>query len=420
MMTIAEKILARASGKASVKANDFVTAKVDLAMMPSGLPGAIRLLTRAGIAEKDIKLWDPEKVVIALDHGVPATTATAAEAQKRAREMAKKYGMKYFYDVQEGICHQVIHEKGHIVPGMLITGQDSHTTTYGALNVAATGIGISETAYVLMTGELWFRVPETIKIEVTGKLSEYVYSKDIILEVGGKYGTDVAQYKAIEWVGTAIDGISLDGRFTMGNMSVELGAKFGIFRADQKTIDYVKARTNKPFKPVEADKDAVYVQTIVIDGSKLDPKVALPHNVGNTVSAKEASQVKIDQAQIGCCCNGRMEDLETAARIIKGKKVAPGVRFYISPASWAIYKEALDKGILSTLLEAGAKIMEPYCGICTGFSGNLAAGEKCISATTRNFKGRMGSPQAEIYLGSPATVAASAITGRITDPREVI
>ena len=420
MMTIAEKILARASGRSKVSPNDFVVAKVDLAMMPGGLPGAIRTLTKAGIEEKYFKLWDPEKVVISLDHGVPATTAASAEGHKRAREAAKKYGMKHYYDVYAGICHQVIHEKGHIVPGMLILGQDSHTTTYGALNVAATGIGISEMAYVLMTGELWLRVPETIKIETTGKLPPYVYSKDIILEVGGKYGTDVAQYKAIEWTGSAIDAISLDGRFTMGNMSVELGAKFGIFKADQKTIDYVKARSKKKFTPVEADPDAVYSQTIVIDGSKLDPKVALPHNVGNTTNARDAKNIKIDQAQIGCCCNGRMEDLETAAAIIKGKKVAPGVRFFISPASWEIYKEAVNKGIMSTLLEAGAMIMEPYCGICTGYSGNLAAGEKCISATTRNFKGRMGSPQADIFLGSPATVTASAITGRITDPREVI
>ena len=420
MMTIAEKILARASGRSKVSPNDFVVAKVDLAMMPGGLPGAIRTLTKAGIEEKYFKLWDPEKVVISLDHGVPATTAASAEGHKRAREAAKKYGMKHYYDVYAGICHQVIHEKGHIVPGMLILGQDSHTTTYGALNVAATGIGISEMAYVLMTGELWLRVPETIKIETTGKLPPYVYSKDIILEVGGKYGTDVAQYKAIEWTGSAIDAISLDGRFTMGNMSVELGAKFGIFKADQKTIDYVKARSKKKFTPVEADPDAVYSQTIVIDGSKLDPKVALPHNVGNTTNARDAKNIKIDQAQIGCCCNGRMEDLETAAAIIKGKKVAPGVRFFISPASWEIYKEAVNKGIMSTLLEAGAMIMEPYCGICTGYSGNLAAGEKCISATTRNFKGRMGSPQADIFLGSPATVTASAITGRITDPREVV
>jgi 3-isopropylmalate/(R)-2-methylmalate dehydratase large subunit len=212
----------------------------------------------------------------------------------------------------------------------------------------------------------------------------------------------------------------MDGRFTMGNMSVELGAKFGIFKADQKTIDYVKARTAKKFETIESDPDAVYSEIHVIDGSKLEPNVALPHNVGNVIKAKEAGTIKINQAQIGSCCNGRMEDLETAASLIRGTKVAPGVRFYVAPASWELYKEAASKGILSTLLEAGAMILEPYCGICTGYSGDLAAGEKCISATTRNFKGRMGSAEAEIYLGSPATVTAAAITGKIVDPREVM
>jgi 3-isopropylmalate/(R)-2-methylmalate dehydratase large subunit len=418
-MTMAEKILARASGKTSVSPNDFVIAKVDLAMMPAGPTNAIKRLVKSGISEADIKIWDPEKFIGGIDHAAPPASEAFAETQKQFRESARKYGMKYFYDVYAGICHQVIHEKGHIVPGMLILGQDSHTTTYGALNVAATGIGISETAYVMMTGELWFRVPETIKIEVIGKLSEFVYSKDIVLEVAGKYGSDVAQYKAIEWLGSAIECVSLDGRFTMGNMSVELGAKFGIFRADQKTLDYVRSRTDKKFEVVEPDPDANYAQTILIDGSKLEPKVALPHNVGNVVNAREAREITIDQAQIGSCCNGRIEDLETAARIIKGKKVAPGVRFYVAAASWELYREAIERGIISTLLDSGAMVLEPYCGICTGFSANLAAGERCISATTRNFKGRMGSPKAEIYLGSPATVTASAITGRITDPREV-
>jgi 3-isopropylmalate/(R)-2-methylmalate dehydratase large subunit len=419
-MTITEKILARASGRNTVSPGEYVVAKIDLAMMPSNLAGVIRMLIRSGIAEKDIKIWDPEKVVAALDHGAPPTTTAFAETHKRTREVARKYNIKYFYDVYHGICHQVIHEKGHIVPGQLILGADSHTTTYGALNVAATGIGLSEMAYVLMTGELWFRVPETIKFEITGKLQGYVYAKDIILEVGGRFGPDVAQYKSIEWLGSAIDDITMDGRFTMGNMSVELGAKFGIFKADQKTIDYVRARTGKSFVTVESDPGAVYSETHVIDGSQIEPKVALPHNVGHVINARDARNIIIDQAQIGSCCNGRMEDLETAAKLIKGKKVARGVRFYVAPASWELYREAAKKGIWNTLLEAGAMVLEPYCGICTGYSGDLAAGEKCISATTRNFKGRMGSPEAEIYLGSPATVTAAAITGKIVDPREVI
>lgn len=420
MMTIAEKILARASGQSSVQPGDYVTAGIDVAMMPSNINATVKKYAEAGITGSPQKIWDTEKVVAALDHGVPVSTVRGAEAHRASRASAEKLGVKYFYDVLEGICHQVIHEKGHVRPGMLIVGADSHTTTYGALNVAATGIGISEMTYVLQTGELWFMVPDTIKIEVTGKLPDYCRSKDIILYVAGKWGTDVAQYRSIEWTGTGIDAISMDGRFTMANMSVELGAKFGIFKADDKTIEYVKKHTDKPFETVEADPDAVYAETYVIDGSAMEPQVALPHNVGNVKPAKEVGDITIDQAQIGSCCNGRLEDLETAAKIIKGKKVHPKVRFYVAPASWEIYKEASKKGIFETLVEAGALITGPYCGFCTGYDAALAAGERCLSATTRNFKGRMGSPEASIFLGSPTTVTASAITGKITDPREVM
>jgi 3-isopropylmalate/(R)-2-methylmalate dehydratase large subunit len=305
-------------------------------------------------------------------------------------------------------------------PGELIVGADSHTTTYGALNAAATGIGASEMAYVIQTGELWFMVPETIKFEITGKLSDCVYSKDVILYIAGKYSTEVAQYKSIEWTGSVVDEMSLDGRFTMSNMSVELGAKFGLFRADQKVIDYVKARTHKRFEPAEPDPGAVYAETHAINGSALEPQVALPHSVGNVRPVLEVESVTVDQAVIASCCHGRIEDLEIAAKMLKGKKVHPKVRFYVATASWEIYKEALDKGILRTLLDAGVMIGNPSCGFCTGIQGVLASGERCIAATPRNFKGRMGSNDAEIFLASPATVTASAIKGRITDPREVI
>jgi len=312
-----------------------------------------------------------------------------------------------------------MHEKGHVRPGELIVGADSHTTTYGALNAAATGIGASEMAYVAQTGELWFRVPETIKFEISGKLSDFVYSKDVILYIAGKYSTDIAQYKAIEWTGSVVDGMSIDGRLTMGNMSVELGAKFGLLRADQKTIDYVKARTDKEFEPVESDSDAAYAESYLIKGSDIQPQVALPHNVGNVKNVSDLQDIAIDQAIIASCCHGRIEDLEIAARILKGKKVHPGIRFYVAPASWEIYKSALDKAIISTLIDSGVMIGNPSCGLCTGFQGVLAEGDRCIAATPRNFKGRMGSPNAEIYLASPATVAASAIKGKIADPREV-
>jgi len=419
-MTIIEKILARASGKGQVRPDEYVTAKIDMAMMPEAFRLLCTILTKAGLLDGNYRIWDPEKFVVIIDHRVPAASIVAAENQKISREFARKLKVKHFYDVFPGVCHQVMVEKGHVLPGALILGADSHTTTYGALNAAATGIGASEMAYVVHTGELWFRVPETIKFEISGHLPEGVSSKDIILYIAGKYGTEVAQYKAIEWSGSAVDDLSIDARLTMSNMSVELGAKFGLFKADQKTIDYVKSRTQKPFEPVESDPDASYAETYLIDGAALVPQVALPHKVGNVRKASEIQGIKIDQAVIASCCHGRVEDLATAARMLKGKKVHPGVRFFAAPASWDVYKAALEKGIILALIEAGVMIGNPSCGFCTGFQGVLAKGEKCIAAAPRNFKGRMGSPEAEIYLATPETVTASAIKGEIVDPREVI
>jgi 3-isopropylmalate/(R)-2-methylmalate dehydratase large subunit len=419
-MTIVEKILARAAGLKKTKANEYVTARIDVAMMPEAFRLLQTVLTKGGIREGAFRIWDRDRFVVVIDHRVPPTSLANAENQKIIREFAKTLNVKHFYDLFPGVCHQVMVEKGHVRPGELIVGADSHTTTYGALNAASTGIGASEMAYVIQTGELWFRVPETIKFEVTGKLPEFVHSKDIILSVAGKHSTEVAQYKAIEWTGSAIDGMSLDSRLTMGNMSVELGAKFGIFRADQKVVDYVRARTDKPFEPVESDPDAVYSETYRIDGAGLEPQVALPHTVGNVVKAKDVKDVKIDQAVIASCCHGRIEDLEIAVRMLKGKKVHPGVRFYVAPASWEVFKEASERGLLSKLIESGVMIGNPSCGFCTGYQGILAAGERCIAATPRNFKGRMGSNDSEIFLGSPATVTASAIRGKIVDPREVM
>jgi 3-isopropylmalate/(R)-2-methylmalate dehydratase large subunit len=391
-----------------------------MAMMPDAFLLLRTVLSKGGIRDGAFRIWDRERFVVVIDHRVPPTSIANAENQKITREFAKKFNVKYFYDVFPGIGHQIMMEKGHVRPGELIVGADSHTTTYGALNAAATGIGTSEMAYVIQTGKLWFRVPETIKFEITGKLPDWVHSKDIILSIAGKYTIEVAQYKAIEWTGTAVNEMSLDSRLTMGNMSVELGAKFGIFRADQKVIDYVGARTNKPFEPVESDPDADYAEKYIIDGAQLEPQVALPHTVGNVVKAREVKDIKIDQAAIASCCHGRIEDLEIAVRMLKGRKVHPGVRFYVAPASWEIYKEASEKGLLNRLIESGVMIGNPSCGFCTGFQGVLAGGERCIAAVPRNFKGRMGSNDAEIYLASPATVTASAIKGKIVDPREVM
>ncbi len=419
-MTIVEKILARAAGQGRVSAGNYVTAKIDAAMMPENFRLLTTILEKTGIREEAFKIWDPDRLVVVTDHRVPPFSEAIAENQKIIREFAKKLGVKHFYDVFGGVCHQVMVEKGHVLPGALIVGADSHTTTYGALNAAATGIGASEMAYVIQTGELWFRVPETIKVEINGRLQNQVCSKDIILHIAGKYGTDMAQYKAIEWAGSVVDEMSIDGRLTMSNMSVELGSKFGLFGADEKTMAYIKDRTDKEFEPVGSDPDAKYSETYLIKGSELEPLVALPHNVGNVKNASEVHDVKIDQAVIASCCHGRIEDLEIAVNMLKGRKVHPDVRFYAAAASWEVYKEALDKGLIGALIESGVMVGNPSCGFCTGYQGVLAAGEKCIAATPRNFKGRMGSPKAEIYLASPATVTASAIKGEIVDPREVM
>jgi len=419
-MTIVEKILARASGNTSVAPNKYITARIDVAMMPENFRLVKTILDKAGIKEEEFKIWDPEKLFVLLDHRVPPFSVATAENQKISRQLAKKIGVKHFYDVFPGICHQVMIDKIHAYPGALIVGADSHTTTYGAMNAAATGIGASEMVYVILTGELWFRVPETIKFIIDGELSDHVTSKDIILYVAGKFGTDVAQYKAIEWTGTAIDAMSLDARLTMGNMSVELGAKFGLFKADEKTMEFVASRTDKKFEPVAPDADAGYAETHIIKAADIEPQLALPHSVGNVKAAADVKGIKIDQAVIASCCHGRIEDLQIAADMLAGKKVYPGVRFYIAPASYDVYREAIDQGIIGKLIDAGVMIGNPSCGFCTGFQGVLAKGEKCVAAVPRNFKGRMGSPEAEIYLASAATVTASAIKGEITDPREVI
>lgn len=419
-MKIAEKILARASGKSHVSPGQYVTAKIDMAMMPEMFRLLKVVLDRAGISEEAFRVWDQEKFAVIIDHRVPAYSVETGTNHKICREFAKALKLKNFFDVLPGIGHQVMIEKGFVLPGTLVVGADSHTTTYGALNAAATGIGASEMAYVILTGELWFRVPETIQFEITGKLPESVSSKDIILYIAGKYGTDVGQYKAIEWTGPVVDDLSLDARLTMSNMSVELGAKFGLFRTDNKTLSYLKGRTNRAFEPVESDPDEVYQEHYPIDASILEPLVALPHSVGNVKKASDVKGVKIDQAVIASCCHGRIEDLEVAAKMLKGKKVHPGVRFYAAPASWEVYREAMDRGIFNVLLDAGVMIGNPSCGFCTGMQGVLAAGDRCIAATPRNFKGRMGSNEAEIYLASAATVTASAIKGEIVDPREVI
>ena len=414
-MTMAEKILARASGKEKLKPGEFVIAAIDLAMAHDGLGAVVRILDEAGIK----KIWDLDKVVSLLDHSTPAPTVQAAEIHKMIDKAVEEYSIKNFYGQRAGICHQVLPEKGWVLPGQLIVGTDSHTTTYGALGAAGTGIGFSEMAYVLATGKLWFMVPETIKFTISGNQPPRVMSKDIILNIAGNYSTTIAQYKSVEFDGSVAGNMSLDSRMTMSNMSVELGAKFGFFRPDEKVSQYLVTRTNKTFDLIQPDNDAIYEMVYELDISSLEPQIAVPYAIDNVKPVSEVVGVKLNQAVLGGCTNGRLEDLRIAAEILQDRKVEPHIRLLVVPASAEVYKEAIKEGIIYTLVDSGAVILNPSCGICYGsHMGLLASGESCIASINRNFKGRMGSPEAKVYLASPATVAASAIEGMIADPRE--
>jgi 3-isopropylmalate/(R)-2-methylmalate dehydratase large subunit len=416
-MTLAEKILARASGNKEVAAGDYVTAKIDVAMAHEGAAWVIDELMKAGID----RVWDPERIVILFDHWAPAPTELTAEMHKKIREFVKRHKIKHFYDIKAGICHQVMPEMGHVRPGELVVGTDSHTTTYGAFGAGGTGIGTTDMAVVFATGELWFRVPESIKFRIKGTLPKYVTSKDVILKIAGDYGTEVAQYKSVEFEGPTISNMSIASRMTLSNMAMEIGAKFALIAPDDKTISYVKSRTTKPFTPLYPDPDAIYEKMYELDVSDLEPQVAFPHSVGNVKPISKAEGIKIDQAFLGSCTNGRLEDLAAAAEVLKDRRVHPDVRMIVIPASREVYLEALRAGIIETLLKAGAVVCNPTCGPCMGTHlGLLAEGERCISSSNRNFKGRMGSSKAEIYLASPYVVAASAVKGEITDPRKLM
>jgi 3-isopropylmalate/(R)-2-methylmalate dehydratase large subunit len=418
-MNIIEKILANASGKKHVSPDDIVEANIDVAMTHD-LTGPLAIKSFREIGTK--KVWNKDKVVIILDHLVPASSVISAGLHKIVRNFAEEQGIKNFYDVgRGGVCHQVMPEKGHVRPGEVIVGSDSHTCTYGAFGAFATGIGSTEMAAVFATGKLWFRVPEVIKIDVTGKFQKWVTAKDMTLNIIGKIGADGAIYKGLEFGGSTIRDLTIDGRMVLCNMAVEMGAKAGIIEPDQKTLDYVKARTDKPFNPVKSDPDATYERVVDVDISELEPQVAVPHQVDNIKPVTEIAGTEINQAFIGSCTNGRLEDLQSAAQILKGKKIARGVRLIVIPASQEIYLNAVNEGLIKAFMEAGATIGNPNCGPCLGgHMGIMADGEACISTSNRNFIGRMGSTKSFVYLASPATVAASALTGTITDPRKVM
>jgi 3-isopropylmalate/(R)-2-methylmalate dehydratase large subunit len=417
-MTMAEKILARASEREKVQPGEFVTAKIDR-LMGHDLTFYVgsEIMAQNGYH----KVWDPDKIVAIIDHAVPAPNVRYAEAHRKMREHAKNLGIKNFYEAGIGVCHQLMAEKGHALPGTLIVGGDSHTTTYGALGVASTGIGHSELAYAMVKGSLWFMVPETIRFVLTGRLPKGTSAKDIILNLAGKYTAEVAQYKAVEFTGPLASDLSISQRMTISNMGVEIGAKFAFFEADDKTIGYLKVRTDQPVETFGPDPDACYSAVYEMDVSSLEPQVAFPHNVDNVKPVSEVAEIQVNQAFIGSCTNARGEDLEAAAAILKGRKVHPGTRLLVIPASQEVAIQAARSGVLQTLLEAGAMMGPPGCGPCGGgHLGILAPGEIAISSTNRNFKGRMGSPESFVYLASPETVAASAIEGKIADPRKYL
>jgi len=414
--TIAEKILSNHAGK-DLKAGDLAICDVDFCFGQDGTSGLIidsfNDLENCKVAQKD-------KFCMIIDHSAPSPNERVSEIHNKMRSFAKKHKVN-IYDVGCGVCHQVVPEGGHVTCGDLVVGADSHTCTYGALNVFSTGMGSTDLSIIVASGKTWFKVPETVKMMVDGKLAKGVYSKDIILHIVGDLKSDGCTYKSIEFSGETIRNLSMDARFTISNMAIEVGAKAGIMEADEKTFDWLEKRCQKPCRPVRSDDDAIYSQIKVYDASKIVPMVAKPHTVDNTATVEEVSDVKINQGYIGTCTNGRLEDLRIAASILKNRKVHPDVRFLVAPASRNIYSQALSEGLITTLIESGAVILTPGCGPCVGtHQGVPSDGEVVISTANRNFKGRMGNPKAFIYLGSPATVAASVIEGKITDPRRYV
>jgi 3-isopropylmalate/(R)-2-methylmalate dehydratase large subunit len=413
-MTIAEKILASHAGRDAVRPGEYVWCKVDAT---SG--HMLRALERLGVD----RVWDPERVYVVEDHLAPPPTVDAANSAAEMRRLVKKYGITNFFEFgRGGILHQLFPENGMMAPGELIAMGDSHSTSGGVFNACVTNSAM-DALYILAFGELWFRVPESVKVVIDGHLPSWCVGKDVILEIARELGTDFGLYKSIEYTGAAARQMTLAQRWTIANMGVEVGAKFALFECDEKTDEWLSTRVSRPYEPVFADSDAQYETTHRFDVAALEPMVAFPHDPGNVHPARIAQEagIRIDQAFLGSCTNARQEDLEVAARVMKGRKVAPGVRMLVSPASQEVYRDALKAGWLEILADAGCLVEHSTCGPCFGgHLGVLGDGEVCISSSNRNFQGRMGSSFAQVYLASPATVAASAIAGQIVDPREFL
>ena len=416
-MTMTQKILARHAGLDSVEAGQLISAKLDLVLGNDiTTPVAVNEFNKAGFDG----VFDKDRIAIVLDHFVPNKDIKAAEQSKQCREFACAHCVSHFYDVGKmGIEHALLPEQGVVTAGDCIIGADSHTCTYGALGAFSTGVGSTDMAAGMATGTAWFKVPAAIKFELKGKLPKNCSGKDVILTIIGMIGVDGALYKSMEFTGEGVASLSMDDRLCICNMAIEAGAKNGIFPVDDITRAYMSGRTEREPREFSADPDAVYEKSIEIDLSKIVPTVACPHLPENTKPASELSDIKVDQVVIGSCTNGRMEDMEAAYNTLKGKKVADGLRCIIIPATMAIYRECVERGYVTAFIDAGAVVSTPTCGPCLGgYMGILAEGERCIATTNRNFVGRMGHVKSEVYLASPKTAAASALTGRITAPKE--
>ena len=418
-MTMTQKILAAHAGLESVVAGQLIEAKLDL-VLGNDITSPVAIHEMDKMATD--KVFDKDKIALVPDHFVPNKDIKSAEHCKCVREFAAKHDITNYFEVgQMGIEHALLPEKGLTVAGDVIIGADSHTCTYGALGAFSTGVGSTDMAAGMATGLAWFKVPSAIKFVLTGKPAEWISGKDIILHIIGLIGVDGALYKSMEFVGDGIQYLSMDDRFTIANMAIEAGGKNGIFPVDDLTVEYMKEHSSREFVKYEADEDAEYDEVYTIELDKLKPTVAFPHLPENTHTIDEIDEIKIDQVVIGSCTNGRLDDLRVAAKILEGKKVKEGLRVIIIPATQKIYLPAMEEGLLKTFIEAGAVVSTPTCGPCLGgYMGILAQGERCVSTTNRNFVGRMGHVESEIYLASPAVAAASAITGRISSPKEVM
>jgi len=411
--TFAEKILSEKAGR-PVNAGEIVTVTPDVALSHDNTAAISDIFRRIGVE----KVFDPSMLVVALDHCVPAADEKYSMNHKVIREFTAAQGIENFYDLNTGVCHQVLPEKGHVLPGRLVLGSDSHTTSHGALGAFGAGIGRTEMAVIWATGKIWLRVPETFKVRVDGVLQEGVTPKDLILKIIGDVGADGGLYRAVEYGGEAVENMSVSGRMVLCNMAVEMGCKIGYVAPDAKAETWITGRTSDSYEAVFSDPDAEYTDELVYDAAAIGPQVACPHTVDNVTPVEEVAGKRVEQALLGTCTNGRLEDLRQAAGFLRGKSVARGTRLLVFPASMEVYLGALREGLMETFIEAGAVVMNPGCGPCLGaHEGALAPGEACISTSHRNFKGRMGCRDAEVYLASPLTVAASAVNGVITDPR---